>query len=220
MKRLPTLLSLVFFLALCASLAYWLLQWLAPQPHPVAAPPVAERSLPPLASAANLFGGSAHGNTLASVQLRGVIRAGRAGDSVAIIATEGRPPRALKVDAEIEPGLILKEIHVRTVVLSDKGAERELTLPPFAAQSGGTAEISVPANVAMPGASPVAQQSGTQAISQGSTGIAAQSPVAQGGVAAASGPSSTASSTASNGAGEPAMQAPRPEMRSEGSQRR
>jgi general secretion pathway protein C len=57
---------------------------------------------------------------------------------VAIIAVEGRPPRALKVNSELTPGVIVKEILNKTVVVSEKGVERELSLPAFAAQESHT----------------------------------------------------------------------------------
>ncbi len=136
-QRAPAIASFLLFLALCASVAYWLLLWLAPEPRPVAAPPRAERPLPPVAAAANLFGGQPQAG-MANVQLRGIIHAGRGGRSVAIIAAEGKPTRALGVDAEVLPGLTVKEVNARTVVLSDRGAARELALPAFVAQEGGS----------------------------------------------------------------------------------
>ncbi len=136
MQRAPALLSLLLFAALCASLAYWLLQWFAPAPRAVAAPPEAGRTMPPVAAASALFGGRAQDSGGAQVQLRGILQAGKA--SIAIIAAEGKPVRALGVDAEVLPGLTVKEIGPRTVVLTGRGAERELTLPAFAAQEGST----------------------------------------------------------------------------------
>ncbi len=141
MQRAPAIASFLLFLLLCASSAYWLLQWLAPPPRPVAAPPQAERALPPVAAAANLFGGHQQGAGMANVQLRGIIRAGSSKGSVAIIAAEGKPPRALGVDAEVLPGLKVKQITARGVVLSDRGAERELALPAFAAQESAMANV-------------------------------------------------------------------------------
>lgn len=141
--RAPAILSFVLFLALCASVAYWLLLWLAPEPRSVAAPPQAERALPPVTAAANLFGGQPQGSGMANVQLRGIIRAGRAASSVAIIAADGQPTRALRVDAEVLPGVTVAEIQARSVILSDQGVERELSLPAFAAQEGGSAGLQV-----------------------------------------------------------------------------
>ncbi len=149
-QRAPAIASFLLFLLLCASVAYWLLQWLAPGPRPVAAPPQAERSAPPVAAAANLFGGRPQGGGMVNVQLRGIIRSGRPAGSVAILAAEGKPTRALPVDAEVLPGLTVKEINARTVVLLDRGAERELTLPAFAAQEGGTSSMQAGTPVPQP----------------------------------------------------------------------
>ena len=146
MQRAPAIASFLLFLILCASIAYWLLQWLAPPPRPVAAPPQAERAPPPVAAAANLFGGHQQGSGMANVQLRGIIRAGNAKNGVAIIAAEGKPARALGVNAEVLPGLTVKEITGRGVLLSGRGGERELVLPAFAAQESALA--------ALPGRSP------------------------------------------------------------------
>ncbi len=137
MQRAPVMLSFLWVVALCASLAYWLLQWFAPEPRAVAAPPESARAVPPVAAASALFGGRAQDPGGAAVQLRGILLAGRA--SVAIISAEGKPARALPVSAEVMPGLTVQKIAARTVVLSGRGAERELTLPAFAAQEGGTA---------------------------------------------------------------------------------
>ena len=146
MQRAPTLIAFLLFLALCASIAYWLLQWMSPPPRPVAAPPQAVRALPPVAAAANLFGGRGQAAGMANVQLRGILRAGSPKGSIAIIAVEGKPARALHTDAEVTSGLTVKAINARSVVLSDRGTERELTLPAFAAQEGAMSS--------MPGRSP------------------------------------------------------------------
>ncbi len=139
MQRAPAFVALLLFVALCASFAYWLLQWFAPQPRAVAAPPDAARPLPSVAAASTLFGGRPQDAAGAEVQLRGILLAGRA--SIAIIATEGKPARALPVDAEVLPGLTVKQIDARTVLLSQRGVERELSLPPFVAQEGSTASL-------------------------------------------------------------------------------
>ncbi len=135
MQRAPAMIALLLFVALCASLAYWLLQWITPEPRAVAAPPEAAQLLPSVSAAASLFGGRPQTAGGAQVQLRGILRAGRA--SVAIIAADGKPARALPMNAEVLPGLTVKEIGARTVVLSERGAERELALPAFSAQEGG-----------------------------------------------------------------------------------
>ncbi len=135
-QRLPAFIAFLLFIALCASIAYWALQWLAPAPRSVAAPVASERAMPPVSAAANLFGGAAKAGGMANVQLRGIIHAGRAAGSAAIMTVEGSPPRLYRLNAELMPGVAVKAIHAKTVVLSDRGAERELPLPAFAAQEG------------------------------------------------------------------------------------
>jgi general secretion pathway protein C len=132
MKRLPIALSFVLFLALCASLTYWLMQWTAPATRPLIMPVTVERALPSISAAANLFGGHADAAATVSVQLSGSIMATRDVDSVAIIGVPGKPVRALRVKAEIIDGLTIKQIKPRSVVLVERGVEREVRLPDFA----------------------------------------------------------------------------------------
>jgi general secretion pathway protein C len=140
-QRLPALLSLLMFAALCASIAYWALQWLAPPPRAVAAPVASEPGVVPVAAAARLFGGAAKGSGTLNVQLRGIIHAGSAADSAAILSVDGSAPKFYRLNAELMPGVSLKAIHARTIVLSEHGAERELPLPAFAAQESSGAPI-------------------------------------------------------------------------------
>ncbi len=141
MQRAPVVLEWGLFAALCASLAYWGLQWFAPAPRAVVAPPEAARPLPSVASAAALFGGRPQEAGGTQLQLRGIVFAGRS--SMAIIAAEGKPARAWPINAEVLPGLKVKQIAARSVLLSEHGSERELALPPFAAQEAGGASPQV-----------------------------------------------------------------------------
>lgn len=215
MKGLPRLLSLLLFLALCASLAYWLLQWLAPPPRPLAAPPVAQRAMPPLASAANLFGGNPQSGA-ATIQLHGLIRSGRAAESIAIITVEGKPSRALRVHSEIVPGVHLKEVRARTVILSERGGDRELILPEFSAQSGASQTTVDTGNnpvqpqqpaVAVPPVQPAqpAQGAGAVGNAAGSNGVSS-------GVSGAGASGSGTSSAAGTPGTEASVRMPAPVM--------
>jgi general secretion pathway protein C len=95
-------------------------------------PVTVERALPSISAAANLFGGHADAAAIVSVQLSGIIMATRDVDSVAIIGVPGKPVRALRVKAEIIEGLTIKQIKPRSVVLVERGVEREVRLPDFA----------------------------------------------------------------------------------------
>jgi general secretion pathway protein C len=133
MKRLPVIASFLLFLMLCASITYWLLQWMAPSTRPLIVPMPVERALPEMSAAAILFGGNAEAISAISVQLSGIIMANRGADSVAIIALPGKPARSLHVNAEVIEGLVVKKINSRSVVLSERGVDREVRLPEFAA---------------------------------------------------------------------------------------
>jgi general secretion pathway protein C len=133
MKRLPVIASFLLFLMLCASITYWVLQWMAPSTRPLIVPMPVERALPEMSAAAILFGGNAEAISAISVQLSGIIMANRGADSVAIIALPGKPARSLHVNAEVIEGLVVKKINSRSVVLSERGVDREVRLPEFAA---------------------------------------------------------------------------------------
>jgi general secretion pathway protein C len=133
MKRLPVIAGFLLFLMLCASITYWLLQWMEPSTRPLIVPMPVERALPEMSAAANLFGGNAEAISAISVQLSGIIMADRGADSVAIIALPGKPARSLHVNAEVIEGLVVKKINSRSVVLSERGVDREVRLPEFAA---------------------------------------------------------------------------------------
>lgn len=169
MTRFPALLSLLLILALAATLAYWISQWTAPSPRAVSSPAKTEPAQTPISAATNLFGGRSEGTSIANVQLRGVVHSGRASDSVAIIAVEGKPPRALGVNSEIAPGVKIKQILNKTVVVSEQGAERELSLPVFTAQ-----ESSVTAQAATPVPTNVPQANAPAVVSPGPTSSGAQ----------------------------------------------
>ncbi len=174
MKRLPVMVSFVLFLALSATLAYWIVQWTAPEPRAVSAPPKSERTMPPISAAASVFGGRSPGSAIASVQLRGVVHSGSSAGSVAIIAVEGKPPRALTANSEIAPGVIVKEILNKTVVVSEKGVERELSLPAFTAQESNATVLQAnlpPASNLPPPNAPAGMNTGINAgASTGASG--------------------------------------------------
>ena len=130
MKRSSLIASFVLFLLLCASIAYWGLQFFKPPLRPVAAPPrLAKSDINPQA-AATLFGGRAGKAAVASnYQLKGVVMSGRAEESVAILSTEGKPAQAIRVDGEVAPGVKIKEVHRDYVLLSDAGAVKRVELP-------------------------------------------------------------------------------------------
>ena len=135
-ERLPNTVSFLFFVGVWVSVSFWFQQWLSPPKQAVELLPVAEQSMPPLASSANLFGGSEQASILANVQINGVIRSNSSKDSVVIITADGGPSRALQLNAEIMPGIVVKSINSHSVIVAGKGAEREAVMAQRVAQTG------------------------------------------------------------------------------------
>lgn len=129
MKRWSLAASFVLFVALCASAAYWGLQWFKPAARPVAAPPSAAPAELKLDAAAGLFGGRPAAVAVTSnFQLKGVVVARNARESVAILVADGKPAQAAAVDAEFMPGVSVREVHSDYVLLSEGGVTKRVEL--------------------------------------------------------------------------------------------
>ena len=129
MKRLPLLCSFVLFIMLCASVTYWLLQWMVPTTRTLQAVAPAEPALPELSAATQLFGGASTEATSAQLQLSGIIYSAIPGERVAIITSDAKPARALGMNAEVAPGIIIKQINQRSVVVLENSQQRVIPLP-------------------------------------------------------------------------------------------
>jgi general secretion pathway protein C len=127
MKKIPLISSFILFIALCATAAYWLLQFNQPPSRPLLAPP--EPSISALPLATGLFGANANSLATGNFQLNGVVVADPASDSVAIIATDGKPAKAFRVNAEIQAGTRLKQVQSSFVLLEKNGTVQRLELP-------------------------------------------------------------------------------------------
>jgi general secretion pathway protein C len=129
MKRWPLLVSFVLFIALCASATYWGMQLYKPPARAVAAPPPAVQTPPDPRAAVVLFGGRQGPVAVATnYQLRGVVSSGTSGESIAILAADGKPAETVRANREIQPGVIVKEVHPRYVLLQDNGVIKRVEL--------------------------------------------------------------------------------------------
>ncbi|MDF3035660.1 MAG: hypothetical protein K0S28_934 [Paucimonas sp.] len=138
MKRSAIAAGFLLFVALCASLAYWGMQLFKPPARPVAAPPQASNVDARPEVVAALFGGRpVSAATVTNYQLKGVILSGSAKESIAILVPEGKPAKAIAVDGEVAPGVVVKEVHPKYVVLSEGGVSKRVELPVSAPSSGG-----------------------------------------------------------------------------------
>lgn len=129
MKRWPTITSFILFIALCASAAYWAMQFFKPQARVMVAPPPATLHAPELSAAAGLLGGNSHGTAASNFQLTGIIFADRPGESIAIIAIDGKPAKPFHVDNEIQKGMRIKEVQHGYILLEQSGKVQRLELP-------------------------------------------------------------------------------------------
>ncbi len=138
MKRTSLILTLLAVIALSASVAYWGLQLFKPAPRPQVAVPKAAMPEPSVEAAASLFGGQAVAAT--NYQLKGVLAAIPARDGVAIIVADGKPAQAYKVGQEIAPGVTVKEVQQRFIMLSEGGVAKRIDLPAESKASNNAAQ--------------------------------------------------------------------------------
>ena len=128
MKRLPLLFTVLAVAALSASLAYWGLQLFKLQQRPIAAVPLQAAPEANIEAAKGLFGGQIAAAAVSNYQLKGVVAA-NGPDSAAIIAADGKPAMAYGVGREVAPGVTIKEVHPKYVLLSEGGAVKRIDLP-------------------------------------------------------------------------------------------
>ena len=170
MKRLPLLLSFLFFVALCASATYWTLQLWRPPARPVTAPIAGAGNDLSADAAAGLFGGRPAAVSVASnYQLKGVVLAGNGRESVAILSADGKPAQAVGIGMEFQPGVSIKEVHAQYILLSESGVIKRVTLPEAAVSQQAAF---VPAAMSSPPPAPM--QMAPQMPVQAGTGLAGQ----------------------------------------------
>lgn len=128
MKRGPLVATFVLFIAVCVSAAYWAMQLFKPTLRPVAAPPQTAQYAP-RQDAAALFGGHQTVAVASSFQLKGVVVASNAAESVAILAAGGRPAQAVRTNQEVVPGVTVKEVQQSHVMLLENGVIKRVELP-------------------------------------------------------------------------------------------
>jgi general secretion pathway protein C len=126
--------SLAMFALLCATIAYWVLQLLAPAvPIAPTASLVDQREAPDLVAAAKLFGmpvGGRAGATAASVsniQVLGVAASEVRGSAVLVV--DGKQPKAYMVGDKVTGDTLLVEVQSDVAVIERNGVRIELVAP-------------------------------------------------------------------------------------------
>jgi general secretion pathway protein C len=124
-----------------------------PAVRPVAAPPPASRPAIGLEAALGLFGGNASIAVASNFQLKGVIVAKAAQESVALLSADGKPAQAIAIGAEVAPGVTVKEVHAQYVLLSESGVIKRVELPE-SAKGQASVDVASRAPLPMPAAPP------------------------------------------------------------------
>ena len=129
MKRLPLIASFILFIALWISVAYWSMQLFMPKSRPVIEPPRKTQDAPALDAASGLFGNHVEAAAASNFQLKGVFVAINPVESVAVLSANGKPAQAIITHGEVAPGVVLKEVNRRYVLLSEGGVIKRIELP-------------------------------------------------------------------------------------------
>ena len=129
MKHLPLITSFILFIALCVSAAYWGMEYFKPKQRAVAAPPQTSQPAPRIDAAASLLGGQSSTAVASNFQLKGVVVASDPAESVAILSANGKPEQAVRTNAEVVPGVTVKEVNRSYVLLSEGGVIKRVELP-------------------------------------------------------------------------------------------
>ena len=149
MKRLPIIFTVAAVVALSASLAYWGLQLFKPQQRAIAAAPLAAALPPNMDAAKGLFGGQVTAAAVSNYQLKGVVAAPGSdnADSAAILSVDNKPALALAVGREVAPGVTVKEVHPKYVLLSEGGVIKRVDLASDAGISSVPGAAAPPSNL-------------------------------------------------------------------------
>ena len=130
MKRMPFVVTVLAVVLLSASLAYWVLQLNQPPQRAIAAPPPPAVAALNLDAAKGLFGGQITVAAASNYQLKGVVATGGNGSgSAAILAVDNQPAQAYGLGREVAPGVVVKEVQPKFVLLSEGGAIKRVDLP-------------------------------------------------------------------------------------------
>ena len=133
--RLPVarIVSVLLFAALCAIVADWALQLLAPR-APIAPTGAVAQAQPPtdLSAAGQLFGGAprpveAGADGPSNIQVAGVLAAGPRG--VALLAVDGRPAKPFAIGEVVVAGTTVRSVTGEAVELERGGRALRLAAP-------------------------------------------------------------------------------------------
>jgi hypothetical protein len=129
-RWLPKLLILLMACALAGVCAYWVMKIAGgpPAPDPRSLNRAVDAPVQSFREPVALFG-NAQVQAVSNVKLLGVI-AGPDGKGRAILSVNDAPPKSFATGAQVVPGMRLKAVEQRAVVLDNAGVENRVPLPP------------------------------------------------------------------------------------------
>src|ERR1700674_4615524 len=120
MNALQTrLLSLIALAIFCATLTWWVITLTTHESAPL--PAAAAGRAPAVEQAATLFGGQLQHQENQDVHLFGILA-----------LQHGEPARAISLGGPLTPGVTIKEVRARSIIIDRNGSRSEVFLPPNA----------------------------------------------------------------------------------------
>ncbi|CAH2771262.1 MAG: General secretion pathway protein C [uncultured Caballeronia sp.] len=121
------LLSLIAFAIFCATLTWWVITLTTYQR---ASLPAAARRALSVEQATTLFGGQLQHQENQDVHLFGILALQHG--TAAIVSYGGEPAKAISLDSPLTPGVTIKEVQARSIIIDRNGKRSEIFLPPSA----------------------------------------------------------------------------------------
>ncbi|MEA3097069.1 type II secretion system protein N [Caballeronia mineralivorans] len=129
MNALQTrLLSLIALAIFCATLTWWVITLTTHESAPL--PAAAAGRAPSVEQAATLFGGQLKHQENQDVHLFGILALQHG--AAAIVSYGGEPARAISLGGPLTPGVTIKEVRARSIIIERNGSRSEVFLPPNA----------------------------------------------------------------------------------------
>jgi general secretion pathway protein C len=131
MKRLPLLINVMLFAAICALISFWAMKVFNPKPRNLTAPTMVTPFEPAVGQWGPVFGqDNAVQNAPSIFALKGVVYSERASEGIALIVVDGKPGLAVPIGKEFAPNIKLLEVHATYIMISEAGVSRRVDVPP------------------------------------------------------------------------------------------
>jgi general secretion pathway protein C len=154
--RTSNLIAIVLLTAMIlASSAYWVMRLRKPPAVDVSATSIPATPTATMSATEALFGERpAALSSIRDLRVSGVVIDATPAESIAIVIDGEQPGRAVRVGADIVPGIRLTEVHRRYIVLSDGTGNTRINLPESATQETAAPQTAQDASPTAPAPTP------------------------------------------------------------------